>query len=190
MAGRPILRATLANLCRLGRAAGLDQVEANQPELTEEEVAAAYVLAWIIDGGTFYSLAKQLGVSRALISNWMNSDTDREKSVVNAREASAHSHVEMGLHLIDTADRDDIQVANARASYRKWYAGMLNRRDYGTQAAPSQAISIGTMHLHAVQAFKDQLRLANPIPEVQHSSDTRHNFGDVGEELAQVLGYE
>lgn len=190
MAGRPMLRALLARLHKLGVGAGLDQVEAGQPALSDDEVAEAYILAWIVEGGTLYTLAKEMGCARWTIAQWVTSDTDREHRYHNAREVSAHSHVERGLHLLDTADRDDIQVANARAGYRKWYAGVLNRRDYGAQAAPAQAISIGTMHLHAVQAFKEQARLANPTPDGGVVATPQRNDEPPGEELAQVLGYE
>lgn len=188
----------VAELVRRGRAAGLDETEDGQPALTEEQVALAYCYAWIRGGNpadtspTVLSLARDLGVSRPLLYEWLTGTEERKEQLALAREDSGEAHAEEALHILDTADAASYQHANARANFRKWLASVYNRKTFGQQAqAAAVSISIGSLHLEAHKAIKSMSTplLAQPEtvlePEYEGQECSTH---PTEQELSQVLG--
>ena len=47
-----------------------------------------------------------------------------------------------------------VQRANSLANYRRWYAGRLDPEGFGDKQAPLISISLGDMHLRALEAVK------------------------------------
>jgi hypothetical protein len=188
MAGRPKLRAMVAELCRRARASGLDEAEEEIEALDEHGLALAYCLAWIRGGNpantspTVLALARDLGVSRPLLYEWLTGTDDRKAALALAREDSGSALAEEALHILDTSNPLDYQHANARANFRKWLASVMNRRDYGQQVAPTVAISVGALHLAAHEAIK-ALTPSQPMVLLPQAKTE-------DEQMAEVLGFE
>lgn len=167
MAGRPVTRRMVADLCELGRKAQLDVTEDGQPVTDHEEIALSYALTWIKGGcppghtPTVNALADYLEVSRALLYEWLTKDEGRKTALRVARKDSADFLAEQGLQVLDdpSLKPQDVAIANSRANFRKWLASVFDRANYGQQSAPTVAISVAQMHLHAVEARK-QVRAA------------------------------
>ena len=74
-----------------------------------------------------------------------------------ARLLAAHNLVEDGMEIIDDADTESnagVTKAKERANYRKWLAGVRNRKDYGEASkGPVIALNINALHLDALKAI-------------------------------------
>lgn len=188
----------VADLVRRARAAGLDEHEEGEPAPSEEQLALAYALAWIRGGNpadsspTVLSLARELGVSRPLLYEWLTGTEERKAALRVAREDSGGALADEALHLLDTAAPNEYQHAAARANFRKWMATVFDRRTFGQQSdVPLVSISFGSLHLQAHEAIKSMSTKQLPEPEtvVQPDFETVERGVDATDhELMQVLG--
>lgn len=146
MAGRPVLRA----LNRRIQAAGGDHV----------------VMEMIADGRTMNEIAAEFDSNRRMIYRWLHADEEREKAWNLARRAAAHALVEDGMDILDALARRqlangmpvapesaEVQLAKARAQYRKWLASVRDRDSYGSDQGPAVNVNIsaGELHLDALR---------------------------------------
>ena len=111
----------------------------------------------VADSRPIYKIAKQFGISRSLIYRWLKACVvDYPDKLRAARLLAAHNDVEDGLKLIDESDGNSssqVQKAKEQAGYRRWLAGVRNRKDYGeTSKAPLIALNINALHLDALKA--------------------------------------
>lgn len=128
----------------------------------------AALLDLVATGAPVSSIARQLDVSRGMLSQWLNSDPDRKAKYAQAREAAADSLVDQGLEIVDAASVQETQLAKLRSDYRRWMASRLNAGTWGEQRGPLVAISAENLHIQA-------LTKAGPVfdqaPIIEHDSD-------------------
>lgn len=148
------------------------------PLLTDDEQALAYLCAYMANGGRLSKLAKELDCSRWLLDRWIKGDTERHQQFLRARVGGADALVDEGGDLLDSATRDTIAVANARAGWRKWLASKYDPATYG-EGTPSQ-VSIGSLHLHAA--------LSRPTLPVQLSAPPTVKLLDTPPALGPIPG--
>lgn len=130
MAGRPKTRAMLATIDRH---------------------SAASLLAQVAEGRTLTQLAQDLGVSRQILSGFLNSDQHRE-GLRFARAQAADILAEDSVSISDAATPQDVQVAKLRTDIRRWLASKWYRELYGEQPAANVNINLGQLHLDALRA--------------------------------------
>jgi predicted transcriptional regulator len=134
MAGRP----KRAELVRAVTAAGGEEL----------------LISRIESGETVAAIASSLGVSRPMLSSFLNRDSDSKERIARAREQSAHALVEEALAIADSATHDDDRAKRLQVSMRQWMAGKYNREVYGDdQTNPAE--------LNIQQVFLDSLRQSN-----------------------------
>lgn len=143
MTGQPIRRDMVNRLCEIANPEHLDL----PTDFTPEQLATEYLVAYIESGGRVSQLTAQLGVARWTLNRWIYADEERKSRVMHARTLSSHALVDEGGDLLDSATRDTIAVANARAGWRKWLASKYDPQGYGDAQSPQ--VSIGSLHLHA-----------------------------------------
>ena len=134
-----------------------------QLALFEKHVASLggddVVFEHIAEGHSMKAVAELVGASsRGMLYLWIdNKKGERKPKLTAARKISAHSTAEdAGQILDDLADElvvtgPDVQLATSRSKYRTWLAGMRNREEYGDQAGVTVNLSVGDLHLGALQ---------------------------------------
>ncbi len=151
MAGKPIERAMVAKIEKDG---GID-----------------WILAKIADGWTIKDIAeKDLGVSRSLLSIWLNKSQNKER-LQQARALFAARMAEEALQIADgvEAQNEEIGKAKLRIDTRKWLASKYDPSSFGEQKASAQVnINIGDLHL---RALKDINQAPAVEVEVKHDDE-------------------
>lgn len=146
----------------LAHARAYDVVEA---DAIPDEAAFEFALFWLkggcVDtefpdgmGSRRYApnvteLARLAGVSRPTLADWLTNSPARERALTIARESTADYLVDEAGQLLDTATVRESNLMSSRANWRKWLAGVYNRKTYGTAVAPTLAISFSDIHLAA-----------------------------------------
>lgn len=126
-------------------------------------------MEWLFDkvasGETVSSIARELGVNRAMLSFWMNNSV-RQKQYQEAKRLSASALVEQGLEILDNASFQEASLAKNRADYRKWLASMRDDQ-YADVTGGSVTLSIEALHIGALQHAntKQQEKQVNNIIE-------------------------
>ena len=124
---------------------------AGRPKRAElvKAVAAAggedALISRVESGETIAAIAGTLGVSRPMLSTYLNRNADAKERITRAREASAHALVEEALAIADSATHDDDRAKRLQVSMRQWLAGKFNRERYGD--GPMVAVSVQTENL-------------------------------------------
>ena len=126
-------------------------------EQIEELGGVEWFCGQIADGHSLRKLAAEFDCSRWLLQKWIGEDPDREVSYEAAKLIGASAMVEEGKEIIDNADENStagVQKARNRAEYRRWYAGVIDRPQFGP---PDRRTSINInniehLHLAALQA--------------------------------------
>ena len=108
------------------------------------------ILDRVADGETVTAIARDLGVSRAMLGNWLNHERRVEQYALAKRRA-AGALVEQSLDIVDEADPSTVQVAKLRADTRRWIASKLDRESWGEDKGPTVAIQINDLHLGALR---------------------------------------
>lgn len=137
-----------------------------------ENAGEDWFFARIANGDRLEEIAADFGCSRPFLYRWFNEKGHKERRRAKLKEAraqSAWSKVEEAEKILDTAaTKPDItsaqaQIANNRAGHRRWYAGKVNREDFGDEKGVT--IQIGELHLEALQAQRLKLIQPAEIPE-------------------------
>ncbi len=123
----------------------------------EELGGIEWLCEQIADGRSLREVAAtDFECSRWLIQRWVHADPDRQACYEAAKREGAAAMVEEGKTLLDTADEHStaaVQKARFRADYRKWYAGVLDRKGFGPPNQRTEVnLTIGELHLAALQA--------------------------------------
>ena len=170
MAGKPKQRALAARI----HEAGGDHV----------------VLDRIANGEYVTDIAKSWGVSPSMIYFWIHESPERELAWKQAKEISAHSHVEGGLQrLTRLADAGagvtSAQVAAERAlaEYRMKLAAARNRKEYGEKADTEVHFNFGDTYLQQLKELGHHDQQALPQPEAIEDAD----FQIIGEENGETV---
>ncbi len=153
---------------------------ASRPKLSafcsriEREGGHHLILDRIANGETMKSIGASYRVSRGLIYDWIKrGGEERRKGFELARKASADSHAEDGLAILDDLggrpglSNAEVSAATARANYRRWLASVRNRHEYGEkrEAGVNVNMSIGELHLAALIASQPALEDAEGTSE-------------------------
>lgn len=125
----------------------------------EECGGEEYIWERVADGDSMKTIAQSLGFSRGLLYKWINRDKERRRAKLKeARELSADAHAEDAGEVLDDLSEQpgvtsaEVQLANARANYRKWLAGVRNREEYGERQQAGITVNVGSLHLDALRA--------------------------------------
>lgn len=133
-----------------------------------------YAVAWIEDGGTLVSLAREITtdalieIRREMLSNYLNKTEGEEGAarLARARARGAHSIAERGYDALLTATDDDASKLAERANRAgQWLAERWNREELGKAPDTVVAISAHDLHLHALQRAPERPALPAASPE-------------------------
>lgn len=109
------------------------------------------ILERIADGVTVTKLAEELGVSRPMLSGFLNRSSDAAERLARARETSADILAEDALRIADEATHDDDRAKRLQVSTRQWLAGKLNRARYGEAPTVAMQFNYGELTLEALK---------------------------------------
>ena len=131
MAGKPITKASLALLDKLG-------IDAICERLAE--------------GATTAAIAKAAGVSRPILSGFLNRP-EHANSYARARETRAAKHAERIEELADMVETGGIDTNAARVSIdaRKWVAARLDPGRWAESKGPLVNITLTDLHLGSLR---------------------------------------
>jgi hypothetical protein len=157
MAGRARAKALTDELTK--RATRYFQPEPDEPQPS----ALDYVCSRVEGGTTTKALAQEISESTGLevdysmllrhLSAQFGAQACDE-AIDSARARASHFHVETALEIVDERQDDQAGVSRAasRARQRNWMAERQNRKQYGQDKGVSVSVSIGSLHLQALQA--------------------------------------
>lgn len=131
MAGKPKLRAMLATIHDAG---GID-----------------HVLRRVADGETLTGIARSMGLSRSMLSDWLNDTPERAESLRRARATSASALAEQALELADTNACAEHGKTRLQIEMRRWLAGRYSPDEYADQKAAAVTVNVGSLHLDALR---------------------------------------
>ncbi len=132
----------------------------------EEQLESLGGLPWlcgqIADGHSLRDIAAEhLDCSRWSVMRWLHADPDREAEYERSRRLGAASQVEQAQgnltdaaqHAKEHANSAYVQAVRNDADFRKWYAGVVDRKGFGPPNQRTEVIlNIGELHLAALQA--------------------------------------
>ena len=121
-----------------------------------DALGADALLARIADGEPLKAVAQSIGVSRQVLSGFLNSEQNRD-GLRSAREQAAHVFVADALEISDAATPQDVQVAKLRTDTRKWLASKWAPGDYGEKAGVNVNISFAQLHIDSLRKQHDPL---------------------------------
>ena len=158
MAGKPLHRAMLVELDALTR-----RYFEIEDGAAHEHSHLDFVVGWLENGGTMRSLADNLSVAighevwAGKLTNYLHKNfSESETALVRARARGAYAIVDDALAIVDAPALDTVDVARAasRARVRHWTAERWNKPAFAGQQTAAVTISIGSLHLDALQAAR------------------------------------
>lgn len=123
----------------------------------------------IASGETVTQLAREFGVSREMLSGWMN-HTTRQAQYKEAKRKSASALVDQGMEILDNASFQEATIAKHRADYRKWLASMRDDQ-YADSTGGTVHLSIDALHIGALQ-HANKARLEKQVNNVIEHDDS------------------
>ena len=157
MAGRPMVKRTLAEIKRRG--------------------GGEYLREWVLEGNSISSLAKDLDVHAGSLRNMILRDPELTAAIDEARRAAADAHFEAGFEVISevserrqreimealNGDRDiseanvsqvDLGLLKQKVGQHNLAASNWNPEKYGGRNQQQININIGDLHLDALRKVK------------------------------------
>jgi len=157
MAGRPMVRKTLAEIKRRG--------------------GGEYLREWVLEGNSIASLARDLDVHAGSLRNMILRDPELTTAIDEARRVAADAHFEAGFEAISEVndrrqreimealggDRDiseanvtqvDLGLLKQKVGQHNLAASNWNPEKYGNRANQQININIGDLHLDALRKMK------------------------------------
>ncbi len=157
MAGRPMVRKTLAEIKRRG--------------------GGEYLREWVLEGNSIASLARDLDVHAGSLRNMILRDAELTTAIDEARRVAADAHFEAGFEAISEVndrrqreimealggDRDiseanvtqvDLGLLKQKVGQHNLAASNWNPEKYGNRANQQININIGDLHLDALRKMK------------------------------------
>lgn len=98
----------------------------------------------VVDGKTYVKIARELGVSKASVINWLSSDNDRSARAKTARVLSAQSADELAEEVLMDKTIDPI-IRRELASHYRWRAKVVNPREYGEKLQIDGKMEVNTL---------------------------------------------
>ena len=132
MAGRPLLRRFSESMAK-----------SNGEE---------YVMNAVMEGISLYKIADHLDTTRGLLYTWLHNEDGRWEAYQEARKVGAYAMVEDAHAIADSATNESVALARERVKVRLWQAERANREAFGQQKETNVNISVGDLHLQALQA--------------------------------------
>jgi Bacteriophage Sf6, terminase small subunit-like len=108
----------------------------------------------IASGENLTAIGKTYGVSRFLIAKLLKRTPQLKAKYHEAQRQAAGAHADKAgevLDLPDDAPMPQVAAARNRSEYHRWMAMVADRATYG-KGEGDAALSIGELHLHALQA--------------------------------------
>lgn len=152
-----------------------------QPKMRALEIAIAALpdgedtlFERIADGEFIKPIAASLGTTRPMIYLWISKREGRKKKFEVAKEIASHSYVEDGQIGLDAPlnpldHPGEPGMRKSRAEYRKWLAGVRNRKEYGPKEQGPLVnfnLGFGGEHLDALKKFGNARALkGTPVPD-------------------------
>ena len=98
-----------------------------------ETIGIDAICSRIVDGEMMSDICRDIGVSRPTLTEWINSDPDRQARSDRARIEAAAAYVEAAERAILDAPSDSTELTRARelAHHFRWKAARSNPRRYG-----------------------------------------------------------
>lgn len=136
MAGKPITKAANAALEKLGMEAIAERIG---------------------EGATTAAIAKAAGVSRPVLSKFLNR-AENSDLYARARETRAAKHAERIEELAEMVETGDIDTNAARVSIdaRKWIASRMDAARWGDTKAPLLNITLTDLHLGSLRRIEPE----------------------------------
>lgn len=131
MAGKPKLRAMLATIHDAG---GID-----------------FVLWRVADGETLTAVARSMGLSRNMLTDWLNDTPERADRLGRARAASASALAEQALELADTNACAEHGKTRLQIEMQRWLAGRYSPDEYADQKVAAVTVNVGSLHIDALR---------------------------------------
>ena len=130
------------------------------------------ILDRIANGETMVSVAASLTPmegfgphSPTMLSNWLREDQQRAERLLQARARAASSLAEQSLHIADSANPDNVQVARLQVDVRKWLASKYDPAGFGDQKAQVE-INIGQLHVDALRKVNAEMSNSLRVNEI------------------------
>jgi len=126
----------------------------------------------IAEGERMHLIAARYDVSKAMIYRWIHMTPEREKAWGESKKIRAHSAIEEGQEILDNPaaalTSATATMAKERANWRKWYAGILNREEYGERPAGVEInLNVSELHLDALRVSGGMKNHLAPPPAAQ-----------------------
>jgi hypothetical protein len=118
----------------------------------EASGGAEWLLSQVSEGKTLISLARDLGVSRSIVSGLLNRDEHKE-ALKNARMRGATALAEQSVEIADQATSETERVDRLRVDVRRWLSSKWDRETYGDRTSPMVQIKMATLHIDALRRF-------------------------------------
>jgi len=120
----------------------------------------------VTEGKTLREISQAMETSRTMLLKWVNDPKfpDRQEKYRIARSDGTHASVEEAREILDRVDPSNsaaVLKAKHQAQFRQWYAGVMNRKEFGTEQGVQ--VNIGTLHLEALRAVGGPPPLPAPI---------------------------
>lgn len=135
MAGRPQTRTQLAKIKRNG---GVDTL-----------------FDLVSSGKTLAEVGRLWGVSRQLLSNVANADTNKD-AYARARRESAAALAEQSLEIADQVEEDPNALGKAKLQVdtRRWMAARMDPETWAERQQPQVAIQINSLHMDSLRQLR------------------------------------
>jgi hypothetical protein len=108
------------------------------------------LLERVANGETVSKIAESMGVSRGMLSAFLNSD-EHAVALQEARRRAATILVEEALDIADHARPLEVQVAKLRTDVRLWAARAWDRNQFGEKQQVPLALSFAHLHAQVVR---------------------------------------
>ena len=142
MAGKPHSGAVVAAITKAAEQAGVEPL--------------VYVCNRLAGGDYLATIARELGLSRALLSTYVNALPGAKDALKEARSEGAHGMFEQALAVWDAPleTKEEIAVAKGKSDTLLWGAQRLGRTTFGEdkQAINVNVNNIGSLSLDAMRA--------------------------------------
>lgn len=113
------------------------------------------ILDRIAAGDKVTQIAKDYGVSHTMLWRWAKQNPERKAAYDEARRLSADALVDKaqgGLEECEADNSAQVSLANSKANFYRWLAGVRDRDQYG-EAQQKQVVNIAELHLNALRAY-------------------------------------
>jgi len=163
VAGRPVRRAALNSIAAIG--------------------GIRAILARISEGESITKIAEGLGVSRAMLSELLNSPANLP-ALRAARALAAAAFAEQSIEIADSAEPGTVAVARLRLEARWWLASRWDREAYGAERNAT-GVTVNLAQIHA-----DTLRQIGAEERAKRAKEIEAQFIAADGTSPQGFGHE